>query len=74
VGCELVAADMNDKASLVAAFKDCHGAFLVTNFWEGLDAEKEVCCCTKKWFANVLVQAYTGSPAQFASTSHQKKP
>ncbi len=41
-GCEVVAADLNDKASLVAAFKGCHGAFLVTNFWEGLDVEREV--------------------------------
>ena len=41
-GCSLVAADLNQKASLAPAFKGCHGAFLVTNFWEIFDVEKEV--------------------------------
>ena len=41
MGIELVAGDLGDKDSLVKAFSGCHGAFLVTNFWEGLDAEKE---------------------------------
>lgn len=33
-GVEVVAADLNDPASLAAAFEEVHGAFLVTNFWD----------------------------------------
>jgi uncharacterized protein YbjT (DUF2867 family) len=40
-GCELVQADLNDKASLIKAFSGCHGAFLITNFWEIFDTEAE---------------------------------
>ena len=42
IGCEIVKADLDDKASLVKAFEGCHGAFLITNFWEHLDTEKEI--------------------------------
>ena len=41
LGCELVKADLDDKASLIKAFAGCHGAFLITNFWEIFDTEKE---------------------------------
>lgn len=39
---EVVQADANDEASMVEAFKDCHGAFIVTNFWEDMDAQHEM--------------------------------
>jgi taspase (threonine aspartase 1) len=43
-GCEVVKADMTDKASLVKAFDGAHGAFLVTDFWASCqcNAEKEI--------------------------------
>lgn len=34
---EVVKADLQDISSLTAAFKDTHGVFAVTNFWEGAD-------------------------------------
>jgi uncharacterized protein YbjT (DUF2867 family) len=34
---EAVYADLNDLRSLEGAFKDAHGVFVVTNFWEGAD-------------------------------------
>ena len=42
IGCEIVKADLDDKASLVKAFEGCHCAFLITNFWEHHDTEKEI--------------------------------
>lgn len=33
-GVEVVAADLNDPATLGAAFAGAHGAFVVTNFWD----------------------------------------
>ena len=41
-GVEVVAADLDDQASLERAFKGAHGAFCVTNFWEHFSAEKEI--------------------------------
>jgi taspase (threonine aspartase 1) len=43
-GCEVVKADMTDKASLVKAFEGAHGAFLVTDFLGSCQskAEKEL--------------------------------
>ncbi|CAE7488568.1 NMRAL1 [Symbiodinium natans] len=35
-------ADLNDVASLVTAFEGCDGAFVIANFWEGMDAGKEM--------------------------------
>lgn len=35
-------ADLSDKESLVAAFEGCDGAYVIANFWEGMDVEKEV--------------------------------
>ena len=40
-GVEVVTANIDDEASLVAAFTGAYGAFLVTNFWETMSAEKE---------------------------------
>ncbi|WP_370415625.1 NmrA/HSCARG family protein [Streptomyces fradiae] len=41
LGAEIVRADMDDEASLPAAFEHAYGAFCVTNFWEHLSAERE---------------------------------
>ena len=41
-GVETVAADTNDKSSLLAAFKGAYAVFAVTNYWEKMDAELEV--------------------------------
>ncbi len=40
-GAELVAADFDDAASLVHAFRGAQGAYCVTNFWEHFSPEKE---------------------------------
>lgn len=34
-------ADLNDIDSMVAAFEGCDGAFIIANFWEGMDVDKE---------------------------------
>ncbi|KAH7027706.1 NmrA-like family protein [Microdochium trichocladiopsis] len=41
-GVEVVAADLNDKASLVKAMKDSYAVFAVTNYWEKADADLEI--------------------------------
>ncbi len=41
-GAEVVAADLDDVASLTKAFAGAHGAFCVTNFWEHFSPEKEI--------------------------------
>jgi uncharacterized protein YbjT (DUF2867 family) len=41
-GAEVVAADLDDAASLERAFAGCDGAFCVTNFWEHFSPEKEL--------------------------------
>jgi uncharacterized protein YbjT (DUF2867 family) len=41
-GVEVVAADLDDPASLGKAFAGAYGAFCVTNFWEHFSPEKEV--------------------------------
>jgi hypothetical protein len=38
----VVKADLDDVASVQNAVKDAYGVFLVTNFWEGMDAGKEI--------------------------------
>ncbi|XP_016055678.1 PREDICTED: nmrA-like family domain-containing protein 1 [Miniopterus natalensis] len=43
LGAEVVKGDLNDAASVEAALKDAYGAFVVTNFWDHLSKEKEVC-------------------------------
>jgi uncharacterized protein YbjT (DUF2867 family) len=41
-GAEVVAADLDDEASLVRAFEGAYGAFCVTNFWEHFQPEREL--------------------------------
>jgi uncharacterized protein YbjT (DUF2867 family) len=41
-GAEVVAADLDDVASLKKAFAGAHGAFCVTNFWEHFSPGKEL--------------------------------
>jgi uncharacterized protein YbjT (DUF2867 family) len=41
LGVEVVQADLDDEASLAAAFAGAYGAFCVTNFWEHFSPEKE---------------------------------
>jgi uncharacterized protein YbjT (DUF2867 family) len=42
IGAEVVAADVDDEASLVRAFTGAHGAFCVTFFWAHFSPEKEM--------------------------------
>ncbi len=42
LGAEVVAADVDDPASLERAFRGAHGAFCVTAFWEHFSPEKEM--------------------------------
>jgi uncharacterized protein YbjT (DUF2867 family) len=42
MGAEVVAADLDDAASLAKAFAGCHGAYCVTNYWEHFKPEKEL--------------------------------
>ncbi len=41
-GAEVVAADLDDPASLAAAFAGAYGAFCLTNFWEHFSPELEL--------------------------------
>lgn len=41
LGAEVVAADIDDEASLAAAFEGVHGAYLVTFYWAHFSPEKE---------------------------------
>ena len=41
LGAEVVAADLDDQASLEKAFAGAHGVFCVTNFWEHFSPERE---------------------------------
>lgn len=45
-GAEIVAADLDDPASLDRAFAGAHGVYAVTNFWEHLSAERELAQAT----------------------------
>jgi len=42
LGAEVVAADVDDEASLARAFAGAYGAFCVTFFWDHFSAEKEI--------------------------------
>jgi uncharacterized protein YbjT (DUF2867 family) len=42
LGAEVVAADLDDAASLKAAFAGAHGVYGVTNFWEHFSADREI--------------------------------
>jgi uncharacterized protein YbjT (DUF2867 family) len=46
LGAEVVAADLDDPASLERAFAGAHGAFCVTAFWEHFTPEKEIAQAT----------------------------
>ena len=41
-GAEVVAADLDDKESIVKAFTGAYGAYCMTNFWEHFSPEKEM--------------------------------
>jgi uncharacterized protein YbjT (DUF2867 family) len=41
-GAEVVQADLDDEASLQAAFEGAYGAYCVTNFWEHFSGDKEI--------------------------------
>jgi uncharacterized protein YbjT (DUF2867 family) len=41
-GAEVVAADLDDAASVVRAMKGAYGAYCLTNFWEHFSPEKEL--------------------------------
>ncbi len=41
LGAEVVAADIDDEASLIAALQDAYGAYFVTFFWAHFSPEKE---------------------------------
>jgi len=41
-GADVVQADLDDEESLVSAFSGAYGAFCVTNFWEGMSADREL--------------------------------
>src|SRR5512140_3741609 len=41
-GADVAPADLDDEASLAAAFAGAHGAFCVTNFWEHFSAGREL--------------------------------
>ena len=45
-GVEVVAADLDDPATLGSAFAGAYGAFCVTNFWEHFSAERELAQAT----------------------------
>ena len=42
LGVEVVKADLDDEASLVAAFEGAYGAYCLTNFWEHFSPDKEI--------------------------------
>ncbi len=46
LGAQVVAADLDNAASLDDAFRGAHGAFCVTNFWEHFSPEKETAQAT----------------------------
>ncbi|MEV5974765.1 NmrA/HSCARG family protein [Streptomyces sp. NPDC051921] len=60
LGAEVVRADMDDEPSLVPAFEHAYGAFLMTNFWEHMSAERE------KTQARALARAASHAGVQHA--------
>ncbi|WP_411108890.1 NmrA/HSCARG family protein [Streptomyces sp. c-19] len=60
LGADVVRADMDDEASLAPAFEHAYGAFLVTNFWEHVSAERE------KTQARALARAASHAGVQHA--------
>lgn len=47
-GAEVVAADLDDPATLGPAFAGAYGAFCITNFWEHLSPERELVQATNQ--------------------------
>jgi NmrA-like family len=41
-GVQVIKVDMDDAASCKEALKDAYGVFLVTNYWEIFDANREI--------------------------------
>jgi uncharacterized protein YbjT (DUF2867 family) len=41
-GAEVVQADLDDEASVAAAFEGAYGAYCLTNFWEHFSGEREI--------------------------------
>ena len=41
-GCEVVEANLDDAESIRNAIKGTYGVFLVTNYWQDLDKQKEI--------------------------------
>lgn len=39
---EIIKADADDLDSMVEAFKDCYGAYLVSDFWQDMDVDHEM--------------------------------
>ncbi|MFI8517718.1 NmrA/HSCARG family protein [Streptomyces sp. NPDC085481] len=60
LGADLVRADMDDEPSLAPAFEHAYGAFLMTNFWEHMSAERE------KTQAHALARAASHAGVQHA--------
>lgn len=60
LGAEVVQGDMDDETSLAPAFAHAYGAFLVTNFWEHMSAERE------KTQARTLARAASHAGVQHA--------
>ena len=48
MGAEVVAANVDDRASLEKAFQGAYGAYCVTFFWEHFSPEKELAEATKR--------------------------
>ncbi|WP_137988374.1 NmrA/HSCARG family protein [Streptomyces vilmorinianum] len=57
---DIVRADMDDPPSLAPAFEHAYGAFVVTNFWEHMSAERE------KTQARAVAQAASHAGVQHA--------
>ncbi|MFG2982141.1 NmrA/HSCARG family protein [Streptomyces sp. NPDC048258] len=60
LGVQVIQADMDDEASLGPAFEHAYGAYLVTNFWDHMSAERE------KAQALALAQAASHAGVQHA--------
>ncbi|GAB3219630.1 NmrA/HSCARG family protein [Glycomyces halotolerans] len=60
IGGEIVQADIDDEASMRDAFDGAYGAFLMTNFWEHGDPERE------KSQAGVMARAAAGAGVRHA--------
>lgn len=76
---ETVKADANDEASMVEAFKGCHGAYVVTNFWDDMDADHEMAmlrtiknAATKAGVKHIVLSTFE-SAKDFVDNAENKK-